>query len=847
MTGQSLNGTWKLCWSTGQRGGTPYVLKHPDDREWMWEIRGKKRTLPGRPENARWMEAAVPGEVHLDLLREGVLDDPYVRGNVLKARWVEECVWHYYRVFTPSPEALQGRACLRFDGLSLTAIVYLNGEEIARHSNSFYPLIIDVTGRLREGENELLVRLESGLFEVCDRPIRDSWVASGTVDILLHKRLWMRCPQSHTEWDWSPRLLNVGIQGGAALLSDPQAVITDAAVSCEVRDDLSAAAVRGRVFPAPGTRAAGRFTLELTVGDQTVSRELDGLSEEPPEAELTVERPRLWYPAGYGDQPLYPVALRLRQGDRVVYEKRTQTGFRHVRVDQSPHPQGGRYFVVHINGLPVFLKGANLVPADMITAAITPQRYETLVDRALEAHFNALRVWGGGLYEAEEFYDLCNRRGILVWQEFISACGDLPVEDDGLREDMIREIRYQARRLSRHPSLFAWCGNNEIPPYGIDWYMDTLPMLIHREDPEKYYQPSSPYTDPEGAASADIWEENSGDQHPWSVGFLNKDHRDYRRMVCRFPNEGGILGPVSLPTMLDCVKPGEGYSRSFAWQVHDNMLAFQKDGSSPDDDTDFWLRLRPEDLTLEEYVFAGGFVQGEGLSDYADNFRRRMFDSACAIFWMYNDCWPCVRSWTIVDYRLNRTPGFYPVKRAFAPVRVVLAEEEGGAAVYGVNGTLEPVEAVLRFGAFRCGGSYLRDESREVILPPNGSIRLAWFDGWREEPPAVPFALLTDAAGRELSRNRLLTHRYWEYPLRPAALRRREAEGRTVWEADGFVLGVCLDLDGVQPLPDNLFDVFPGIPTVLEGSGLPPVRYTVNDLLIDHGVTGNNLINNKQH
>lgn len=831
---QSLNGVWKLCWSTGQRGGTPYVLKHPDDREWLWEIQGKKRTLPGRAENARWMDAQVPGEVHLDLLREGRIDDPYVHGNVLKARWVEECVWHYRRVFTPPREALEGRAFLRFDCLSLTAAVYLNGEEIARHNNSFYPLHVDVSGRLRPGENELLVRLESGLFDVCDRPIRQAWVASGTVDILLHKRMWMRIPQSHTEWDWSPRLLNVGIQGAVSLLWDPEVVIEQAAVSSQVREDLSAAQVRGRLFPAAGCGTKGECTLEMTVGGQRVSRVFDSLPAGGLEVSMTVENPRLWYPAGCGEQALYPVTLRLLCGERVVYEKQTETGFRHVRVDQRPHPEGGRYFVVHINGRPVFLKGANFVPADMITAAITPERYAVLVDRALEAHFNVLRVWGGGLYEAESFYDQCSRRGILVWQEFISACGDLPVHDEGFVSDITREIRYQARRLSRHPSLFAWCGNNEIPPYGIDWYMKTLPAIIREEDPEKYYQPSSPYTDPEGAETADIWEASSGDQHPWSVGFLNKDHRDYRRMACRFPNEGGILGPVSLPTMLDCVSPEGDYAGSFAWQVHDNMLAFQKDGSSPDEDTAFWLGLRPADLTLSEYVFAGGFVQGEGLADYADNFRRRAFDSACAIFWMYNDTWPCVRSWTIVDYRLNRTPSFYAVKRAFAPVRVVLVQEDGGAAVYGVNAGLEPVEAVLRFGAFRCGGTYRRDETRTVTLPPNASVRLIWFGGWREEALDIPFALLTDREGRELSRNRLLTRRYWEYPLGPAALRRRAGEGGTVLESDVFVLGVCLDLEGEKPLEDNLFDVFPGIPTVLKGEA-PPVIGTINDLLLRRG------------
>ena len=836
MSTVSLNGKWKIRWSTGQRGGTPYVVKHLDDHDHMNEVRGLPRELPGSYNGRGWLDATVPGDVHLDLMRQGLLDDPYVGINIFKARWVEECVWHYRRTFDAPEQALTGKASLIFKGLDLTSIIYLNGREVARHNNAFNACVVDVTGLLKPHDNELLVRIESGLFDVCDRQVRDTVTATGSMDFLLHKRVWMRKPQSHTEWDWSPRLLNVGINGDVLLCCDDSVVIAQASLRQQVSDDLATATLEGRMFPACGGN--GRYRLVIEADGHTVEKQLDGIPTDGVAVSVTLDHPQLWYPVGYGAQPLYPVRLSLYEGDRLVHRHETSVGFRRVEVKQPAHPVKGHYFIIEINGIPVFFKGSNFVPNDMITGAITRERYDRLTDLALEANFNMLRIWGGGLYEADAFYELCDRKGIMVWQEFISACGPMPVEDPGFMQDLEAEAIYNLRRLSSHPSLVVWCGNNEITPYHeplCRLYMDLYPRLVRQEDPEKYYQPASPYTsnELENAPKDNCGWDWAGDQHPWSVGFLNKDHREYRRMECRFPNEGGILGPVSLPTMLDCTGGKEtDYVDSMSWEIHDNMEHFWKDGSSPDEDTAFWMQLRPSDMPLSDYAFAGGIVQGEGLSDYIDNFRRRAFDSASAIFWMYNDCWPASRSWTIVDYRLNRTPSFYHVKRAFRPLRVVpVREDNGDVAIYGVNGTLETFSGELRFGVFTCTGEYLTDETQTVTLPPNASVRIAVIPAAESVESDIPFAVLSDPSGREISRNRLLDLRYFEYAFEePDITITRDGED-CIFRSDRFVMGVCLDLNGNKPLDDNMFDLYPNIPYRLHAAEMPVVRYTVNELL----------------
>ncbi len=835
MEKHSLNGTWKIHWSTGQRGGTPYVLKNVDESEYSNEILGLKRSLPGKYNERGWIDATVPGEIHLDLMRQGLLDDPYVDINIFKARWVEECVWHYRRTFDAPQGALNGKAVLRFDGIDLTSIIYLNGKEIGRHNNAFMPCLIDVTGQLKAIGNELLVRVESGLFDVCDKPIREYKTATATMDVLLHKRIWMRKPQSHTEWDWSPRLLNVGLFGGVSLLYDEDVVISQATLRQQVKEDLSSAVIEGRIFPAIESDKAYRLVIETD--SKREEKIVDGIGEEGIGISVNIENPRLWWPIGYGEQPLYPVTLTLYDGDREVYCHKQSVGLRYVNVKQPPHPKEGHYFIIEINNVPIFFKGANLVPCDMITAAITKERYETLVDRAIEANFNVLRVWGGGLYESDDFYSICDQKGIMVWQEFISACGEPPTwEDNVLLENIKQEAIFNLRRLSSYASLVVWCGNNEITPYESSLYMEVLPQLVEKEDPEKYYQPSSPYTDNslEFAPENDNWYHLAGDQHPWEVGFTEKDHRKYREMECRFPNEGGILGPTSLRTLKDCTDDIPDFNSTMSWEVHDNMEHYWKEGTSPDCDVKFWLDLFPQDTTLKEYVMGGGYVQGEGLSDYIDNFRRRKFESASAIFWMYNDCWPCSRSWTIVDYYLNRTPSFYHVKRAFNPLRVVLVREsDGGVCIYGVNGTMNDFSGTLKFGVFTCDGSILFNQEKKVEIKKNCSAPIAYISADKATDLSyIPFAVLLNTNGEEISRNRLLELRYFEYDLKKPNIKIEYDGEDTILTSVTFVMGVCLDLEGEKPLYDNLFDLYPNIPYIIKNHHIDKIIDTVNELLL---------------
>jgi beta-mannosidase len=386
----------------------------------------------------------------------------------------------------------------------------------------------------------------------------------------------------------------------------------------------------------------------------------------------------------------------------------------------------------------------------------------------------------------------------------------------------------------------VWCGNNELEWGAWAWGYDrgvvhpdhalfhlTIPRLLSEEDPGRFYQPSSPYS-PDGLfPNAD----EAGDQHPWTIGMQNTDFREYRKMICRFPNEGGILGPTSLPTMLACLPNDQRQVQSFAWQVHDNSIDSQGEPSYPDQMIAQWLGKDVRKMSIEEFTYWGGLVQSEGLREYCENFRRRMFDSASAIFWMYNDCWPATRSWTIVDYYQRRTPAFAAVRRALQPLHVVVAEEGDEIVVFGVNEHAQAWQGTLRYGLFNLAGGLPLDRTLPVTIPPNASTRLAAFkkSAWKKPMASAAFALLGNSDG-VVARNRLFLPLFKELKWAKPQLKVRVNRGEAIFTSSTFVWGVCLDLDGSTLMPDNFFDVYPGIPHVIpwKRRRKPQVRFVGN-------------------
>lgn len=807
MPSHDLSGTWLLRGINGLRGFKSDCLKEEIDRR-------------------LYINADVPGEVHLDLLAAGRIADPYHRLNHLACRWVEDQVWIFRRTFTADHALDAAQVQLIFERLDGPAVIHLNGQEVGRHANSFRPCRIDVTGKLRQGQNLLIVELESGLHHVAELEVGGFDVG---LESQLSKRHWLRQPQCSFGWDWTTRLLNIGISAPVRLEWFDTAAIAEVALLSEVPDTLDRATLRVRVWidaarqgdallqvKLPDAKLTQQKTIQLTPGSHLH------------ELTVAVPNPRLWYPRTHGRQPLYNVEIELSADGKMLDTAARRTGFRRVVVDQSPHPDGGQYFRFIINGQCVFLKGANWIPADMIFCRSAGDRARKLVALAEQANFNFLRIWGGGLYESEDFYNACDQAGIVVWQEFIFSCGKYPATDKKFVDEVRTEATHQVRRLSPHPSLVIWCGNNEQEWGAWDWgfahtdqaltdhglYHVILPQIVAAEDPTRFYWPSSPYSGPDRHPNAF----EIGDQHPWQVcmGPDGPNFFAYRDMDPRMPNEGGVLGVPNTAVLDECLPDDQRHLQSFAWcehaNGHDSAFAVQP---KTERIVRHWTGLDPQQMPLETFAYYSGLLQAEGLTEYANAFRRRMHSTSAAAFWMYNDCWPTTTSWTVVDYRLRRNLAYHPVRRAFADCRAIVAPDGDGLAIVGVNDTLTPRPAQLRYGLFALAGGLPVDITESVELPANSAAVLARLDAKTiaalHDGSCGAFTLLIDENGNTIDQSRIFLTPFKDLSFAKPEVQVDCRHAQATFTSNVFCWGLCLDLTGQADLSDNLFDLLPGI------------------------------------
>jgi len=829
----NLSGKWKVTWNDGNHG--------PNGIEEFAGINPLNDTL-------RYIDVQVPMDLIGAMQKKGLIGDINYGINYLSARWVAEQYWQYYKQFNAPAEALSKPVWLKFDRLDYSANIYLNGKLIGKHDNAFIPCILDITGKLKKGINILTVGIESGLYDAANKNLSDY---NDVLNVHLNKRQWLRKPQYQFSWDWNPQLINIGITGDVSLIWRDEARLDNIVPWIKMSDDLSSADLTVRTF-IEGTKPVSEMTLEATVLEtaQKVTGRISvtkGIN--PYELKMKVNNPKLWWPVGQGAPNLYTLKVIIKMNDSVIDSGTRKIGFRKIEIDRSQHPVEGNYFTVKVNNRPVFMKGGNWVPADMIYSRVDRQRLSKLVDLAVDANFNILRIWGGGLFAGNDLLELCDEKGLVVWHDFLFACSKYPGDDVNFYNNVNKEVTWAVREFAYHPSLIVWCGNNElewgtwgwgytgsgkvVPDYII--YHHLMPVIMKEEDPYRFYWPSSPYSENFEFPNSSV----TGDQHPWGVS-LQKDSTDfwaYRNYVDRFPNEGGVLGASSPATLRQFLPPGEQFVRSFSWDLHDNLMNFVTDKKGVTYKfVEDWLGKDYTKMSFNDYVFASALLQSEGLTEYINNYHRRMYSSSSAIFWMYNDSWPVTHGWTIVDYYLRKKLAYHPVRRAFEQICVVVAEEGNKINIYGINDKQQPWKGTLQYGLFETGGNLPVNMSKNVALPPNASTIIASFEKDVFEKAGIKnhgaFAVLKD---KEIiiSQYRLFLARFKDLVLLKPQISIKQNGDNIILTSPVYVWGVCLDIDGESDIKDNCFDLLPGIPYSLNTGkgGKAEVKMTGNDMM----------------
>jgi beta-mannosidase len=695
-----------------------------------------------------WIDVEAPGDVYLALHAAGRIPDPFGDRAEKACAWVKDREWWWRADFEAPHIAHDQRLILEFEGLDTFATIWLNGETIGRSENMFRAVRLDVTALVRQGKNSLAVcfRPTSSAVKDLEMP---TWPIIGDA-IKDSKRNFIRKAQFGWGWDWGPCLPTVGIWKPVSLRAETSAALrTVKFTTLEISPTRDRAKVSVEIeVEVFGTVEALKADIALFGG--AAGEHIEGkviLKNGRGRFEATVENPKLWWTPELGEPHRYDLQIAVKADGQVVEHREIKVGIRTIALDRSADPDepGASFFRFVLNGVPIFARGVCWIPASSFVAAVDEAHYRRLLEAAVEANMNMVRVWGGGVYEHDAFYDLCDELGLLVWQDFMFACAPYPEHDPVFVENVVAEVRYQIERLRNHPSLALWCGNNEAqvvqgfmnavkkrndPLAGDLFYSTKMPEAVAALDPTTPFWPGSPFGGPNANSMI------AGDVHDWTVWHgmppvpvdraigkfdLSPESVAYTRYaedMGRFISEYGIQAAPVMETLTRCLPEDQ---RSLG---SEGLLNRIKD--HPKNKVDAMLvSVTGLPATIEQYVDYTQITQAEGLKFGIEHFRRRKPHCSGSLIWQFNDCWPGI-SWSLIDYYGFAKASYFYVRRAYARVMASFkAMDDGAVELWIVNDTLNSIDTDVEIALKAFGGGTVWSESTTASVGPN-RVEIMW-------------------------------------------------------------------------------------------------------------------------
>jgi beta-mannosidase len=667
-----------------------------------------------------WYSADVPGCVHTDLLKNKLIDDPFFRDNEQKLQWIGKADWEYQTSFNVGPEILKLQHVeLVFAGLDTYAQVFLNESLLIEANNMFREWRVDGKSFLRPGENKLRIHFRSPINEVLPLMAKLDYQIPSPNDQGEKTSPYTRKAPYQFGWDWGPRFVTSGVWKSVALEGwDAARIESFHIVQKEIKNSVARLTAEVEVLASSEMGATVLVDNQTTRGPAVKQPVKLKPGVNRVQLDLIVNNPSLWWPNGMGQQPLYRFQVRLVRNGELLDQSAVRIGLRTLELRQKPD-SWGKSFEFVINGVPVFAKGGNWIPADSFPSRITNERYRDLIKSVRDTNMNMLRVWGGGIYESDDFYDLCDEMGILVWQDFMFACSMYPGDKEFL-ENVRQEAIDNVKRLRHHPSIVIWCGNNEVETAWMHWgwkeklpaklwddykaiFHDILPSACAAFDPSRPYWPSSPSSNLEDDPDS----QKMGDVHYWGVWHASLPFTEYEKQLPRFMSEYGFQSFPQIETVTTYTLPED---RDIQSPV---MLAHQKHPRGNQLIREYMLRDYPQPKDFESFLYVSQVLQAEGIKVGAEHFRRIMPRNMGSLYWQINDCWP-VASWSSIDYFGRWKALQYYARRFYDELLISPHEEDGKISLYIVSDRQKPVPGQLKLTLIDFAGQKLSETNKDV-------------------------------------------------------------------------------------------------------------------------------------
>ena len=790
-----------------------------------------------------WLPATVPGCVHTDLLANGKIEDPFYRLNEHKLQWIDKVNWEYKTTFNIDPDAIKrDRIALDFKGLDTYADVFVNGAQVLSANNMFREWLVDVKPQVKEGANELRILFRSPIIEGLKKydangyviPVSDNDQAvNGEVPDGKMVSVYTRKAGYHFGWDWGPRLVSSGLWRPVYLTVWDDARIENLQLKQNSVSEKEASLTA--VFEIEAN-ADNEATITIQNDGNELARTniklTKGISTYP--VDFKIENPKLWWTNGLGEAHLYNIKGKLEIGKRIT-EKSERIGIRTLQLVRDKDANGTSFYF-KLNGVPVFMKGANYIPNDVFPARVTDEMYQKVINTSKISNFNMLRIWGGGIYENDRLYDLCDQNGILVWQDFMFACAMFP-GDDAFLENVKQEAADNIKRMRNHPSIAMWCGNNEILAAWFGWgwkqkeeaknkenadkiwksYTDIfhhiLPDAVATYDPDRSYWDSSPC-----AGMGNPSDLNNGDDHYWGVWWGKDPFKMYATHIARFMSEYGFQ---SFPEM----KTVKQYATPEDYDIFSEVMKSHQRSSIGNGTIEYYmLQDYKKPKNFESFLYVNHVLQAEGIKFALEGHRRAAPFCMGSLVWQINDCWP-VASWSSTDYYQRWKALQYFAKKGFEPVLVSPYTNNDSLKVDIINDKLSEIKAQLVTKVLDFDGKEIWKETKDVTVPANSSNT---FFGTKNSDFMKNVQANKQLLVVELVENNVIisTNTLYFKPIKDVLLPKPDVKFEINAVQDGFEISLSTDKlaknlymtigDEEGFFSDNYFDLIPAQPVKIK-------------------------------